>query len=162
MFDRIDISRGVPFKDKLRFDLNEYILKIKHNSEWQMIPKLDANMKHKEIPIILEDVLFDTGNEANYCIMPFCYYKPFSNLFKQIEFNYHTRKTIKSKEMIKFRFNDMVEFETYIVFFSGKIYENWLNSINIGIDAVLQFVSIIYPTNSEKLKNRFICYHQPT
>ncbi len=52
----------------------------------------------------------------------------------------------------------MVEFETHIVFFFGNIRENWLNSINIGIDAILQFISIIYPSNSDKSKNRFICY----
>jgi len=69
---------------------------------------------------------------------------------------------IKCKEPIKFHFNDMVEFETYVVFFFGNIPENQRNSINIGIDALLHFISIIYPSNSDKIRNKFICYHRPT
>ena len=162
MLNSIDISIGIPFKNELRFDLYEYILKIEYGNDWPMIRKFVSKYKHKEIPIILEDILFDTGNAANCCRIPGFFYEEFKKTFNEIEFNPHPGLIKKSKEPIKFRFNDMVEFETYIVFFYGDVPENQCNSINIGIDALLHFVSIIYPSNSEKIRNKFICYHRPT
>lgn len=162
MLNSIDISLGIPFKDKLRFDLYEYILKINCGNDWPMIRKFVSKIKHKEIQIILEDVLFDTGNEANCCRIPGFFFEEFTNNFAEIEFNPHPGMTRKSKESIKFRFNDMVEFETYIIFFYGDIPENQLNSINIGIDALFHFISIIYPSDSDKIRNKFICYPRPT
>lgn len=162
MINSIDISLGIPFKDKLRFDLYEYILEINYGNDWLMIRKFVSKYKHKEIPIILEDVLFDTGNEANCCRIPGFFFEEFINDFKEIEFDQHPGMTRKSKETIKFRFNDMVEFETYIIFFYGDIPENQCNSINIGIDALFHFISIIYPSNSDIIRNKFICYHQTT
>jgi len=160
MLNSIDISLGIPFEDKLRFDLYEYILKIKYGNDWLMIRKYVS--KYKKIPIILEDVLFDTGNESNCCRIPGFFFEEFINDFAEIEFNPHPVMTRKSKEPIKFCFNDMVEFETYLVFFFGDVPENQRNSINIGIDALFHFISIIYPSNSDKIRNKFICYPQPT
>ncbi len=160
MLNSIDISMGIPFRDELRFDLNEYILKIEYQDDWPMMRKIVSI--HNKIPIILEDTLFDTGNESNSCRIPGFFYKEFKEIFSGIKFNPHPGKTRKSNKPIKFRFNEMVEFETHILFFFGDIPSNQLNSINIGIDALLQFISIIYPSNSEKIRNKFVCYHRPT
>lgn len=64
MIKEFDILKGIEFEESLRFDLT--FLKIKYNNEWCSIPKFYTGMNYKGTPIILEEVLFDTGNEAGY------------------------------------------------------------------------------------------------
>ncbi|MHA1248357.1 MAG: hypothetical protein ACTSRP_00050 [Candidatus Helarchaeota archaeon] len=155
MIREFDILKGIEFKKSLRFDLS--LLKIKYNNEWRRIPKFNTGMTYKGIPIILEDVIFDTGNEAGYCQIVAAFYDLFKETFPQIKFIIKTRTLLISEEKIKFKFNDIITFKSFLGIKSGKVPINWINTINIGIDSITQFASMIYPLDINNSKCRFLC-----
>jgi hypothetical protein len=53
----------------------------------------------------------------------------------------------------------VIEFKSYICFQSGKFPENWINTINVGIDSIMQFISLLYPTDVLNSKCRYLCLH---
>lgn len=152
MFDDIDFSEAIEIQGNLRFDIN--LLEIKYQGGWYDIPKAGY---FNDIPVILEDVLFDTGNEAGYCLIIFAFLDSFKEKFPQIKFKKKTRNLLISKGKINFRFNEIIEFNTFIGFKSGEIPSNWINTINIGIDSIIQFTSILYPTDVNNSKSFFLC-----
>ena len=154
MFDDIDFSKAIEIQGNLRFDIN--LLRINYQGGWYDIPKTGY---FNDIPVILEDVLFDTGNEAGYCLIISAFLDSFMKEFPQIKFKKKARNLLISEGKIKFKFNEMIKFETFISFKSGEIPSNWINTINIGIDSIIQFTSILYPTDVINSKSFFICLH---
>ncbi len=153
MFDEIDISKAIEIEGHLRFDLD--LLKIKYNNKWRSIPKTG---EFKGIPVILEDILFDTGNEAGYCVIIGAFIDSFKKKFPQITFKTKTKNFLISEEQEEFKFNEMTKFKTFIGFKSGNVPSNWINTINIGIDSIIQFISIILPIDIKNSKSKYICY----
>jgi len=153
MFDEIDFSKAIEIQGILRFDIN--LLKIKYQDEWRNIPK---EGKLGNIPVILDDVLFDTGNEAGYCLLASAFVDSFKQTFPQIKYRWGTKNLLKSNEKVEFKFNEMIKFKTFIGF-KSKIPSNWINTINIGIDSIIQFISILYPIDVINSKSNFICLH---
>jgi hypothetical protein len=154
MFGDIDFSKAIEIQGNLRFDIN--LLKIYYQSGWYGIPKAGY---FNNIPVILEDVLFDTGNEAGYCLIISAFLNSFMKEFPQIKLKKKTRNLLISEGKIKFKFNEVIKFKTFIGFKSGKIPSNWINTINIGIDSIIQFTSILYPTDVNNSKSFFLCLH---
>ena len=171
MLKQSDILKGIDFKRKLRFSIN--FLRIWYNNEFQKIPEFDSGIKSLGAPITLKYILFDTGNEEGNCNLMFHYYKKFIKKFPQIKFNPKEGNTIRSKEKENFSFNNNVEFESYIGFrypednnspseqisynIDNVFYPEWINRINIGIDSILQFISIIYPLDLKNRTGKFLC-----
>ncbi|KKL88771.1 hypothetical protein LCGC14_1921370 [marine sediment metagenome] len=111
------------------------------------------------LPIILEDIIIDTGNEAGYCRLTSPYIDLFRAKFPKINLIIKTKHELLSENECKFRFNKSVVFKSKIGFRSGKIPPNWHNSINIGINSIIQFTSIIFPTDIKNSKSKYICCH---
>lgn len=155
MFDGIDFSKAIEIEGQLRFEIN--FLKIKYQDEWYNLPK---NGEYRGIPVVLADVLFDTGNEAGYCQIISAFLDSFKKKFWEINLIPKTPNLLISEREVEFKFNDMIKFKTFIGFKSGKVPSNWINTINIGIDSIIQFTSILYPSDISGLKNKYICFHQ--
>ena len=47
-----------------------------------------------------------------------------------------------------------------IGFRSGKVPPNWHNTINIGINCIIQFISIILPIDIKNSKSKYIVANQ--
>jgi len=171
MLNESDILKGIDFRNKLRFSIN--FLRIWYNNEFQEIPEFDSGKQSLGDPIILKYVLFDTGNEEGNCNLTYHYYKKFIKRFPQIKFNPKGGNTRRSKEKEKFSFYNNVEFESYIGFrypedndypseqisynIDNDFLYEWINRINIGIDSILQFISIIYPLDLNNRTGKFLC-----
>jgi hypothetical protein len=155
MIREFDILKGIEFKESLRYDLS--LLKLKYNNEWGSIPKFDTGLNYKGTPIILEDVLFDTGNEAGYSQIVVAFLDLFREAFPQIKFKIKTRTLLISEEKIDFKFNDLITFKSYLGIKSGDVPSNWVNTVNIGINSIIQFASMIYPLDIINSKCRFLC-----
>ena len=72
--------------------------------------------------------------------------------------NIYVKNFLISEEQEEFKFNEMTKFKTFIGFKSGNIPSNWINTINIGIDSIIQFISIILPIDIKNSKSKYICY----
>lgn len=171
MIKKSDLLKGIDFKKKLRFSIS--FLKIWYNNEFQEIPEFDSGILSLGEPITLKYILFDTGNEEGNCNLMYHYYKKFNKRFPQIKFNLKEGNNRKSKNKERFRFNNNVQFESYIGFrysedndySSERISYNidddfppeWINRINIGIDSILQFISVIYPLDIKNRAGKFLC-----
>lgn len=155
MFDGIDYSKAIEIQGSLRFDID--LLKIKYQNEWCHLPK---DGEYNGIPTVLEDVLFDTGNEAGYCLIISAFLDSFKKEFRQIKLDIMTDNLLISEEKVEFKFNDMIKFNTFIGFKSGNIPSNWINTINIGIDSITQFTFILHPIDVVNSKCNFICFHK--
>lgn len=155
----MDLSKGAGFEGRLRFDLNH--IKIKYNSEWKEIPKFETEAeyfigtKKLILPIMLEDVLFDTGNEAGYCCLTSPYKSLFEGEFPFIKINSKRKNLALSEKHEKFQFFNSIIFKTIIGFRSDPA-PDWHNTLNIGIDSIIQFASMIYPLDLINSKCRFI------
>lgn len=154
MFDGIDFSKAIEIEGQLRFDID--LLKIKYQDEWYNLPK---SGEYRGIPVGLSDILFDTGNEAGYCQIISAFLDGFKKKFTQIELLPKTNNLLITKEKVEFKFNETIKFETFLGFKSGDIPSNWINTINVGIDSIIQFTSILYPSDTSILKNKYICFH---
>ena len=112
------------------------------------------------VPIILEDIIFDTGNEAGYCCLTSPYIDLFKVSFPQINLITKTENELLSENELKFQFNKSIVFKTKIGFRSGKVPPNWHNTINIGINCIIQFISIILPIDIKNSKSKYIVANQ--
>ncbi len=171
MLKESDILEGIDFKGRLRFSIN--YLEIWYNEEFQKIPEFNSGIQSLGDPITLKYVLFDTGNKEGNCNLTYHYFQKFNKKFPQIKFNPKEGETKRSKEREVFCFYNKVEFESYIGFryfedndysseqISDKIENDfppeWINRINIGIDSILQFISIIYPLHLKNRTGKFLC-----
>ena len=105
---------------------------------------------------MLEDVLFDTGNEAGYCSLTSPYISLFKKAFPLIKIESEGKNLALSENHEKFQFHNLIVFKTRIGFRSGKVPPDWHNRINIGIDIIIQFASIIYPLDIIKSRCKFM------
>jgi len=105
---------------------------------------------------MLEDVLFDTGNEADYCCLTSPYKPLFEKRFPLIGIKSERKNLALSEKHEKFQFFNYIVFKTRIGFRSDSP-PNWHNTLNIGISSIIQFVSMIYPLDIINSKCRFLC-----
>lgn len=110
------------------------------------------------LPIILEDIIFDTGNEVGYCCLTSPYIDLFKASFPQINLITKTENELLSEIKLKFLFNNSIVFKSKLGFRSGKVPPNWHNTINIGINCMIQFVNIILPVDINNCKCKYLCY----
>lgn len=91
--------------------------------------------------IRLNDILFDTGNQVDYCLLSAHYFENFKQLLKLQNSDFKiihgkSRKNITknyvSNDFFKFRFSDRFEFYSRIGFLT-TIASDWIFTINIGI-----------------------------
>ena len=111
--------------------------------------------------IYLENILFDTGNEYDFCVLFIDYYEKFKEKTSLTKDDFDENKYIASLPVIlsrkkyKFIFDDSLEFYSKIGFIPGSGFITL--SLNIGIDFFRKHFSIIYP---DKIENIFYFYCQ--
>lgn len=145
IIDRIE-KDGLEIQDELRFSIQ--FLEIYYEKAWKTIPKLSSYDSSYE----LEDILFDTGNTATYCEISSIYFISFNNEFPGIRIFQRDNKILS--EELRFRFYNIVEFKSQIGFtHKSPFKKEWRDRININLDSITQFLSIICTSNST-IKNR--------
>jgi len=151
IIDRIE-KDGLVIQDELRFSIQ--FLEIWYEGAWKKIPKLSSyNLTYE-----LEDILFDTGNTAPYCEISNIYHISFEKEFPNIKFFSRVNKILS--EELDFRFYGIVEFKSQIGFtINSPSKKAWRDRININLDSITQFLSIICTSNST-IKNRIFYFVQ--
>lgn len=128
-------------------------LKININNSWLSFSILEGiftSPRGREAKLVLNDVLMDTGNESNYSLISAHYFDSFRKNIKECDFEFKSltstggfrRRTAISVDIFKLRIKN-TEFFTKIGFLFDAS-ENWLNTINIGIKSIKQFMSAIF------------------
>jgi len=144
------------FQEYLRFSIDS--LEINDNGKWKNLRDLKGlftSERGRSTTLKLRDILLDTGNQAKYCLIPGNYFKEFTNSFMNSE----TLGSFESKLLtsvdgtimdnsvslnnFEFRLFKNVIFESKIGF-RWKIDIENMNTINIGINCIKQFLSIIF------------------
>lgn len=154
MMDRNLFGTGLKFTDKLRFRI-EY-LEIKIGRFFLPFPELEfPNPKSPDTTYKVEQVLFDTGNEANYNVLADGHFEQFKGRLNLKDSDFIPRDiAYVTKEPFMFRFDKTIEFVSQIGFYHNCP-ENWYYSINIGMNSIIQFISVIYPSNSDTEEHRY-------
>ncbi len=152
----IDIKsfRNIKFDSTLRFRIK--YLEIKMENYFFPFPQLEfQHPNYPKITFRLEEILFDTGNEADYNLLVLGHFEQFKRVFNLTNSDFTPRsQAYVSKRLFSFRFDKTIEFKSRIGFLS-ECPENWCNTINIGMNSFIQFKSLIYPSNSRTDKHTF-------
>ncbi len=147
-------NNGLIFFKELRFPIS--LLEIEYEDFWREFPRIIAAPPYQQYE--LSDILFDTGNIANYCEISGIFYGKFRHEFPSIKFFEHLEKSNISIDELNFRFNDCVEFKSYLGFTKQtSLHATWLDRINVNISSITQFITIICPFNPINNENKFIC-----
>jgi len=151
------IKSSIKFERKLRFPLHVLTINLgkKRKDFSNFISNIIETGGGHKFKTQLTEILIDTGNEAEYIIMSAYYLSTFKEKIKEIEmekqviedFRGNKRLTEVSTEIFEFKifnatFNSRIGF-TY------KISINALDIINLGINAISQFLNILFPANDE-------------
>ena len=156
MIDRTTIGKGLAFSEFLRFPLS--MLEIFSDGRFLPFPEFYFyDQKNPDIKFVLDEVLFDTGNELDYLVMVSGHYKGFKQYFRKTDENFQCRlNDIVSKDEYSFRFNQEIGFKSKIGF-RTTFHSNWNMTINIGIKSIMQFLSILYPSDSKVGSHTYYC-----
>ncbi len=147
-----DIS--IKFFNKLRFPLD--YLQIKKDNSWTTFPRLTGVIRTKanqEITTGLIDILLDTGNETDYCVLGGQYLNEFKERIGDVTLNSKKQNRMVgeprdlrvSEKTFALKFCD-IPFSSKIAFFK-PVNENDFNCLNIGIKHISKFLNIIIPPN---------------
>ncbi|MHA1283081.1 MAG: hypothetical protein ACTSQP_11300 [Promethearchaeota archaeon] len=138
---------------KLRFPIK--CLKINISNTWMNFNNFITSpliIEGREYPRTkLEYVLLDTGNEAKYCILSGYYLEPFRRIIKDIKtekqviHNFRGSKIVTEVSIEEFEFKFLSTYFTSKIGFTYQTSLNAMNVINIGINSIKQFLSIIFP-----------------
>ena len=100
----------------------------------------------------LVDILFDTGNTASYCEISSIFFLSFTNEFHGLRIFERNNKILT--EDLHFRFYNNVEFISQIGFSKlSPEKKEWRDRININLNSITQFLSIICTSNNA-IRNR--------
>lgn len=153
---------SIKFDKKLRLPLNTLTINIgdlrKNFSKF--ISDIIETKSGRKFKTTLSEVLIDTGNEAEYIVVSAYYFNTFKEKIEDI--------TVKKQILEDFRGNKRVtevstkifEFRIFNATFKSRIgftYQTSINAldiINIGINAIRQFLNIFFPANAE---NYYYC-----
>ncbi len=131
----------------LKFEIN--LLEIRRSGKWDPFPPLKGTFR--DFSTGISEVLFDTGNLVGYCVLTGNYFDDFRTYFPYLTFSSRKLETptrnshiLVSNEKIDFRFNGNTNFQSRIGFISA-IPLNFISRINIGMNAICQFASVIMP-----------------
>jgi len=152
------IQNSRSFDDKLRFPISN--LKIKIEDEWKGFNELTGIMELRSFDnnIELREVMLDTGNENNACVLSKHYLNSFKEKIKNIDIEskpYSSSCSSKgdcliSQELFEFKLFDDIIFNSRIGFLSGTVSVYWCFSIYVGINSIMQFLNILLPYDSKK------------
>jgi len=159
-------SVSYPPREKLRFPIN--LLAIKIMNKWRNLKELlgrpvipsSSGLSQMIINTNLIDILFDTGNETEYCCLSIAFLEDFKTWTSLLphQFDIQTTqsttggsfKTFITKNYFTFCFGDNITFDSKVGFLEN-IHIKWLNTLNIGITSFRQFLSILIPENDNQL-----------
>ncbi|MHA1292662.1 MAG: hypothetical protein ACTSQJ_08365 [Promethearchaeota archaeon] len=154
-------EKSIKFLNKLRFPIES--LEIRDGNIWKNFKNLSGIYKTprgNKFSLGLRDVLLDTGNEADYCLISAHFINDFRKNF--LDLNYESKNIIGirgnnirilvSLEKQMFRLFE-VKFYSKIGF-RYDIDEDAINSVNIGINGIIQFLNIIFNISGE---NYYYC-----
>lgn len=149
-------EKSSKFQRYLRFSIDS--LEINDNGRWKNLRDLEGlftSKRGRSATLKLRDILLDTGNQAKFCLIPGNFFRGFTNSFINSEtVGLFESKLLKSVDgtsvdnsvslnSFEFRLFKNVIFESKIGF-RWKIDPENMNTINIGINCLKQFLSIIF------------------
>jgi hypothetical protein len=145
----------------LRFPISSLKIEINNNifDFDEITGKISSPISGTEIPIGLDWVLFDTGNEYGHAVLVKPYFENFLKLtsLKKTDFIVKTQSFLGkeseryiSREKFKLQFFNNLFIETKFGFLR-EFALDWVNTLTLGINCFKQFISIIYPERNENL-----------
>jgi len=152
--DLIEVSND--YWKKLRFEIR--FLSVLTSKGWDRLDKLEAeelNEEGEKIPIILRDILLDTGNEVGFCLTSTEFLEPFNKTFfnKELEFEERIIGSVKDNAIVAQATKINLKFKLFNTLFISKIgFADFNNqrrksTINIGIHCINQFLNILFFEN---------------
>ena len=152
----IDIEKlkesSLEFHEKLRLPINT--LNIKIENEWKDFTYFLSDVIESEggrkFKTVLDKVLIDTGNEADFILMSAYYLNTFKAKIKEIETNRQIIEDFRGNQRITEVSVEHFEFKIFNANFTSKIgftYQtsvNALNIINVGINATRQYLNLFF------------------
>lgn len=141
------------FWKKLRFQSSN--LSVYTENGWRGLDELEAieqSPEGEKIPIILENILLDTGNELDFCIMAIEFLKPFNKIFfnKHLKFTERLIGTLKDKKVLVRASQKALKFKLFDTRFISRIgfvdniNRQFKTTINIGIYCINQFLNVLF------------------
>ena len=152
-------GESVKYKEELRFPI-KYLNFSSLHGNWISFETLKGEFETPGgnfLPMQLRDILLDTGNLTDYCLLPGIYKENFINKYKDnLEFEKKRIKGIRGDDIrveistiqFHFKFLDTL-FNSKIGFRWDIDVENFL-TINIGIKSMNQFLNIMFLDNNIK------------
>jgi len=159
-------SISYPHRETLRFPVDLLTIEIMNN--WLNLTQLlgrpiipsSNGRSQMTITTTLNDILFDTGNETGYCYLSTAFLEDFKKktslsldhfaIQEMLSANGHIYRTFVTKNIFAFCFGNNITFNSKIGFFEN-IPIKWLRTINIGINSICQFLSILIPEPPSQL-----------
>ncbi len=158
---QIPNESAVELGGRLRIPIELLQIKIKGN--WKNFKDFNANITigKREIPsiLVLSDILLDTGNETNYCIMSSYFLDVFKSKIYPVKTISKITESMDGQRNMEITL-DSFEFQICNACFSSQIgfcfnpASNWLNTINFGINSIRQFTSVLFLYQG---KNYYYC-----
>ena len=154
-------EKSIRFTDKLRFPIDS--LEIKKEALWLNFKDLSGTFKTphgNKMPLGLRDILLDTGNEADYCLISAHFFNDFRRNFLELEYESRNIRGIQGNDIRILVSTEKQRFKLFDVEFSSKVgfrYDidrNAINNVNIGIEGLIQFLNIIF---NDGVSNYYYC-----
>ena len=154
-------EESIEFESRLRFPIDA--LEVEIDGVWKEFRELKGvyeTERGRKPHLGLRDVLVDTGNEANYFLVAGHFLKDFSNRFIKLEYKSGKVSNIKGNSLRIGISSKRLRMRLFNVIFYSKIgfrldidNEN-INTVNIGIDCIKQFINIIF---NDGISNYYYC-----
>lgn len=153
---------SIKFDKKLRLPLNTLTINIgdlrKNFSDF--ISDIIETESGRKFRTTLNEVLIDTGNEAEYIIVSAYYLNTFKEKIEDIMVEKQMLEDFRGNKRVTEVSTEIFEFRIFNATFKSRIgftYQTSINAldiINIGINAIRQFLNIFFPTDAE---NYYYC-----
>jgi hypothetical protein len=163
-------SVSYPPREKLRFPIE--LLTIKTVNNWLNLRELigrpiitsSSGLSNTKITTNLNEILFDTGNETEYCCLSIAFLDDFMrracllsnqfDIYTTPSMAGETRRTLITQDSFSFCFANNITFDSKLGFLE-HVNIKWLNTLNIGITSIRQFLSILIPESDSQLYTYF-------
>ena len=153
---------SIKFDKKLRLPINTLIINIEN--QWKGFTDFISDVIETEggrrFRTKINEILIDTGNEAEYVVVSAYYLTNFKERIKDITVEKQILEDFRGNKRVTEVSTEIFDFKIFNAIFKSKIgftYQtniNALDIINIGINGIRQFFNVLFPIGTE---NYYYC-----
>ncbi len=153
---------SIKFDKKLRLPLNTLTINLvdKTKNFSNFVSDNIETESGRKFRTVLSEILIETGNEAGYIIMSAYYLNTFKKRIEDLTLEKQTIEDFRGNKRVTEVSTKTFEFSLFNATFKSKIgftYQTSINAldiINLGINAIQQFLNVFFPVNDE---NYYYC-----